>query len=137
VPQRGDIVLAHFPFTSQGGTKLRPVLVLAAVPGPYPDFLALFISSQVSQAVSGFDLVLDPTDPAFARSGLKVASVFRIGKVASLSGTLLGGTLGHLDAGVFDEIVRRLTHLFQGGQSPARRTRRPGFSRLRRRRHRR
>jgi hypothetical protein len=62
VPRRGDVVLAHFPFTSQGGTKLRPVLILAEVPGPYPDFIVMFISSQVGQAVPGFDLVLGPTD---------------------------------------------------------------------------
>jgi mRNA interferase MazF len=133
VPQPGDIVPAHFPFTSQGGTKLRPVLVLAEIPGPYPDFIVVFISSQLSQAVPGFDLVLGPTDPAFPRSGLKVASVFRIGKVASISGALLGGTLGHLDAAILKEIVRRLTHLFRPGQPPARRARRPGFTRMRRR----
>ncbi len=136
MPQRGDIVLAHFPFTTQGATKLRPVLVLSEIPGPYPDFIVVFISSQVSLAVPGFDLVLAPTDPAFARSGLKVASVFRIGKLASLSGALLGGTLGHLDTAVFDEIVRRLTYLLRAGQPTARRARSPGFTRMRRRQRR-
>jgi mRNA interferase MazF len=105
VPRRGEIVLARFPFTSQGGTKLRPVLILAEIPGPYPDFIVMFISSQLGQAVSGFDLVLGPTDPAFARSGLKVASVFRIGKVASLSSALLGGTLGRLDTSVLRRLL--------------------------------
>lgn len=120
MPDPRDVVLARFPFTSQSGTKLRPVLILARIPGPYPDFIVVFISSQVGQATPGFDLVLGPTDPAFARSGLKVPSVFRIGKVAALSSALLGGTLGHLDATVFDEIVRRLTHLLRTGQPPAR-----------------
>ncbi len=37
--QRGDIVLARFPFTDLSGTKLRPVLTLAPVPGPHQDYL--------------------------------------------------------------------------------------------------
>ncbi len=44
MPQRGEIALARFPFTDRVGTKIRPVLVLAEVPGPYRDFLVMFIS---------------------------------------------------------------------------------------------
>ena len=45
MPQRGEIVLVRFSFTNQVGTKIRPVLVLVEVPGPYRDFLVMFISS--------------------------------------------------------------------------------------------
>jgi mRNA interferase MazF len=113
VPERGDIVLTRFPFTDRSGAKLRPVLVLAKIPGPHEDFVALFISSQLSQAVSGLDIVLEPADQAFRGSGLKVASVFRIGKVASISDALMAGTLGRLDAPIFDEIIRRLVRLLE------------------------
>jgi len=40
---RGDVALARFPFTDRIGTKIRPVLVLLEVPGPYRDFLVMFI----------------------------------------------------------------------------------------------
>jgi mRNA interferase MazF len=94
VPARGEIVLARFPFTDGGGAKLRPVLILAHVPGPHDDYLALFISSQIRVAVPGVDLVLDRSAPSFPVTGLKVPSVFRVGKVATLSVALIVGTLG-------------------------------------------
>lgn len=115
---RGDVVLARFPFTSQTGAKLRPVLVLAEIPGPYQDFIVLFISSQLGQATAGLDLILAPSDPAFQSSGLRMASVFRIGKVAAISRSLIAGVLGHLDPAVFDEIVRRLIRLLETDQVP-------------------
>jgi hypothetical protein len=70
VPARGDVVLARFPFTDGGGTKLRPVLILAEVPGPYDDYLVLFISSQIRTAMAGVDVVLDRRHPSFAGAGL-------------------------------------------------------------------
>jgi len=117
VAGRRDIVLARFPFTDQAGTKLRPVLILAEIPGPYHDYVVLFITSQLGQATPGLDVVIHPTDACFVQSGLKVASVFRIGKLASMSEMLISGTLGTLEQPVFDEIVIRLTRLFQAGQS--------------------
>ena len=114
MPGRGDIVLARFPFTDSSGTKLRPVLVLAAVPGPYDDYLVLFISSQLRTAVVGVDVVIDRQHSAFRSSGLKVPSVLRIGKLATISSALILGPLGTLDPRLIDDIVRRLTSLLEG-----------------------
>lgn len=105
---RGDIVLARFPYTDGTGTKLRPVLILVETPGQYRDYVVLFISSQLAQATPGVDVVLRPSEPAFRRSGLKVASVLRVAKVASISDALVVGTLGQLDHRVFEHVVRRL-----------------------------
>lgn len=118
MPARGDIVLARFPFTDQSGVKLRPVLLLVEIPGAYRDFVVMFISSRLAQATPGLDLVLQPGHPAFLSSGLKVASVFRVGKIASLSEALFVGTLGRLDPTLFEEIVRRLTAMLESGQVP-------------------
>jgi len=116
--QRGDVVLARFPFTDRIGTKIRPVLVLAEVPGPYPDFLVMFISSQQRQAIPEVDIVLEPTDPAFAGTGLKTASVFKVAKVASLSEALLIGAIGRLDGELLRMLIKRLVHLLQTGRLP-------------------
>lgn len=85
--------------------------MLARVLGPYDDYLVAFVSSQLSHAVAGFDMVLDRSHPAFSLSGLKVSLVIRVGKVASISRVLFAGPLGHLDQTVFDELIRRLTGL--------------------------
>ncbi len=120
MPTRRDVVLARFPFTNQASAKLRPVLILAEIPGAYRDYIVLFISSQLGQATPNFDVILDPAHPAFVSSGLRTASVFRVGKVASLSDALLAGTLGRLDQSVFLEIVRRLARLLETDQPPNR-----------------
>lgn len=117
MPGRRDVVLARFPFTDHSGSKLRPVLVLAEIPGAYRDYVVMFISSQLGQAVPSLDVIVRPSDRAFALTGLKVASVFRIGKVASLSQALIAGTLGQLPMAEFDEVVLRLTRLLTGAPS--------------------
>ena len=116
--QRGDVVLARFPFTDRIGTKIRPVLVLLEVPGPYQDFLVMFISSQRRQAIPEVDVVMEPTDPVFARTGLKTASVFKVAKVATLSEELLIGAIGQLDDALFRMLIKRLVRLLQTGRLP-------------------
>jgi len=114
VPVRGDIVLGRFPFTDGSGTKLRPVLVLAAVPGPHDDYLVLFISSQLRTAVLGTDLILDRQHSAFGASGLKVPSVLRIGKLATISEALILGPLGTLIEPFLSDVVKGLAELPEG-----------------------
>lgn len=114
--RRGDIALARFPFTNLSGAKLRPVLVIAEALGPHRDYIVLFISSRRGQAAAGVDLLLDASDPAFARTGLKLPSVVRIAKVATISDALIIGTLGRLDQALFDEVVRRFTRLVRRGR---------------------
>jgi mRNA interferase MazF len=111
--QRGEIVLGRFPFTDGSGAKYRPLLVLAAAPGSFPDYLVMFITSQLSHAAPGVDVVLDPGDPRFAGTGLKVASAFRIGKIATISDALIAGTLGQLDAAAHTVVVDRLVDVLR------------------------
>jgi mRNA interferase MazF len=117
VTARGDVILARFPFTDGRGAKLRPVLVLARVPGPHDDFLVLFISSQVRLAMAGVDVVLDPRHPAFARSGLKLPSVLRIGKLATMSSQSIVGPLGSIGDPLLSDVVWRLTRLLEGSSA--------------------
>lgn len=113
MPARGDIVLARFPFTDRSGAKLRPVLVLADVPGPHDDYLVVFISSQTRMAVPGVDLVLNRGTPEFRATGLKASSGLRIGKVATISSALVVGPLGALPDPLLSDVVRRLIRLLE------------------------
>lgn len=115
MPQRSEIVLARFPFTDRVGTKIRPVLVLAEVPGPYRDFLVMFISSQRWQAIPDIDFILESSHPSFDGTGLKAASVFKVAKVATLSEVLILGTIGRVDEALFNAVVGRLVHLLRKG----------------------
>nr|VFK53666.1 MAG: PemK-like, MazF-like toxin of type II toxin-antitoxin system [Candidatus Kentron sp. TUN] len=52
----GDIVLTPFP-QADGKVKNRPALILREFP-PYGDFLVCGISTQIRQAVPGFDDII-------------------------------------------------------------------------------
>lgn len=78
----GDIALAPLP-QADGQIKNRPVVLLRRLP-PFGDFLVCGISTQLHQRVADFDDVVTPGDKEFAASGLKAASLIRLGFLAVL-----------------------------------------------------
>jgi len=75
----GKVALLRFPHTDLEEGKLRPVLLIARVPGDYPDWLVAMISSRLEQVIPNFDEVITENDPDLATSGLKGVSVVRVG----------------------------------------------------------
>ena len=69
------MVLASLP-QATGQVKNRPAIVLRAMP-PYGDLLVCGVSTQLRQAVAGFDDAIGPGDPDFLASGLKAPSIIR------------------------------------------------------------
>ncbi len=111
----GDIVLAPLP-QAVGAPKLRPALVLCQMP-PYADLLLCGISSQLDQAVPGFDEVIQSSDKDFPSSCLRVTSVIRLGFLATRPATQLGGILGQIDSQRLSRLRRNLAvHLQKGDQ---------------------
>lgn len=70
--QAGEIYLARFPFGDIPGMKLRPVLLLTGTVGSVPEVLVAYISSVLPAQPLPSDLILDPTQPAFQTTNLKV-----------------------------------------------------------------
>jgi mRNA interferase MazF len=97
---KGKIVLVNFPFTDLSATKLRPALILHESD---EDVIALFISSRVSLRPALSDLVISEENPAFATTGLKVASVIRFDKIATLSRNLVLGEIGEITPPLAEE----------------------------------
>lgn len=104
----GQIVLFRFPRADLSEGKLRPALLLSEVPGPYEDWLICMISSQVHQRIDRFDELIEEDDTDFARSGLKVTSVIRIGRLAVVEGEMLEGRIGTISPERMQRIRRRL-----------------------------
>ncbi len=94
VLHRGDVVLVPFPFTNLSGQKMRPALIISPDPNDR-DILVAFISSVVPPASEPTEHVLNVTHPAFAQTGLKYASVFKMGKLATLHRSLILRRVGH------------------------------------------
>jgi len=66
------------------------------------------ISSQTQRCVEGFDEIIQTNDADFASSGLKVASVVRVGRLAVVHGEILLGAIGEIDSERLRRIKGRL-----------------------------
>jgi mRNA interferase MazF len=84
----GDIVLARFPFTDLSGDKRRPALVVSRDNDRRPDLVVRVITSVPR---SGPDMA---AIEAGGGTGLKVASVVRFDKLATLDRVVIAGRLG-------------------------------------------
>lgn len=103
--ERGAVVLVRFPFTDLSGSKRRPAVVLASYP---PDMVVAFISSVIPSVPELSDVVLQPSVPAFASTGLKVTSVIRLRKLATLEQTLITRLLGQLNQELLTAVDKAL-----------------------------
>ena len=92
----GDIALAPLP-QADGQIKNRPVVLLRRLP-PFGDFLVCGVSTQLQQRVAGFDETIALADKEFAASGLKMASLIRLGFLAVLPESALLGKIGLLSS---------------------------------------
>ena len=92
----GQISLCRFPQTNFASSKLRPVLLIAELPGNYDDWLVCMISSQTHQYTPGLDEIINNDSPDFSQSGLKGESVIRTTRTAVVSGNMLVGVLGEI-----------------------------------------
>ena len=84
----GSIVLTRFPFTDLSGDKRRPALVVSRDNGRRTDLVVCFITSVPR---SGPDMA--PIEPT-PGTGLKVSSVVRFDKLATLDLGVIAGKLG-------------------------------------------
>jgi mRNA interferase MazF len=103
----GDVLLASLP-QGDGIFKDRPVLLLRRMP-PFQDFLVCGISTQIQQAVPDLDETITPVEGDFRTSGLKTASLIRLGYLAVLSRSEIKGRLGSVSAARRHRLLTRLS----------------------------
>lgn len=89
----GTIVLVPFPFTDLTSTKVRPALIVSRSEPKAKDLILAFITSQTHQE-SGF--LLETQHKHFKKTGLKVDSLIRFDKLATLNKRVVLGELGVL-----------------------------------------
>jgi len=89
--KEGDLLLAALR-QKDAVVKDRPVLFLRRMP-PFDDFLVCGISTQLQQAAE-LDEVISPNDADFGTSGLKAASLVRLGFLAVLPRSDFKGRIG-------------------------------------------
>ena len=109
----GDIVLIRFPKTDLQTGKLRPALVVAAAPGHHPDLLLALISSRTYQAIPDFDELIELYDSDYGESGLKVRSVVRLARLATVETAVINARLGRISSGRLQKIRQRIVEWLQ------------------------
>ena len=109
-----DIMLVRFPHTDLKRGKYRPVLLISKFPGPFDDWLICAITSQLKHKIAEWDDIIKETDRDFESSGLKVPSLIRIGKLATVEESILEGQLGKISSKRLNKMLRRLENYFKG-----------------------
>ena len=112
----GDIALAPLP-QADGQIKNRPVVLLRRLP-PFGDFLVCGVSSQIHQRVADFDETIAPADRDFAASGLKAASLIRLGFLAVLPEPALLGKIGSLSSERRQRLLANLCRQLRSQRQP-------------------
>lgn len=106
-----DVLLASLP-QGDGTPKDRPVLFLKRMP-PFQDFLVCGISTQVQQAVPDLDETISPNDADFRTSGLKAASLIRLGYLAVLPRSDFKGRIGSVSAARRKRLLLKLSEFLR------------------------
>ena len=104
----GQIVLFPFPNTDLSQGKLRPALVVGALPGAFDDWLICMISTQTRHFYEGFDDQIQTGDTDFVSSGLKRSSIIRVGRLAVVDSNVLVGWVGEISP---NRLIRIRQHL--------------------------
>ena len=92
---RGDVVLVAFPFTDLSARKLRPAVVLH-VDRRRIDCVLVFVSTREISRHEPEEVVILPTHPEFAMTGLAAPSKIRASKLVTLAMDLVKRWLGRL-----------------------------------------
>ena len=103
--KKGSVILIPFPFTDLKGSKIRPAVVLSK---SELDVTICFITSELKWKTE-CDVSVFPSE----NNGLKVPSVIRIGKIATIDTVLVLGELGELSNVEIAELDKGLKKLFQ------------------------
>jgi mRNA interferase MazF len=101
--KKGDVILTPFPFTDLTSSKVRPAVVIS-LNKKGTDVIICFISSVIDYELTESDLLIKDTDKNFGKAGLKVSSVIKADKIATIDSKIIIGKLGELS----DELVNEL-----------------------------
>ena len=106
---KGKIVLIHSPFTDLTDSRLRPALVLHQ---SEHDVVVAFISSKVPGYLRDSDFLISMDHPSFLSTGLRVSSVIKFDKIATISKDHIEGEIGEITRDPADECNLLLSRIF-------------------------
>ncbi len=110
---RYDVILVPFPFDDLSGSKVRPAVCLTDAVGVHQHVVLAFVTSVVPSSLEQSDVLLDPVDPDFQHTGLKIRSALRLHRMVTVSATIIQRRLGVLRPSLATKVEQRLRVLFK------------------------
>ena len=107
---RGSVVLTDLPFTDLSGSKLRPALVVTSRPIGR-DIVVLAISSVIRGVLVPSDCLIELSHPEFSLTGLRVASVIRTHRLATIEQSRVVRRFGNIGPMLQAEVDKQLRHV--------------------------
>jgi len=102
MPKKGTVVLVPFPFTDLSGFKVRPAVVISNV-ALGEDVIVVFVSSKETR-IRKSDMAVSPSET----NGIKIRSVIKCAKIATLEKKIILGELGVLEPSVMKVVESKL-----------------------------
>lgn len=107
--ERGKVVLVPFPFADKTAHKVRPAVIISQPKYSLDVVILAFISSTLPTQVTKTDIILDAKkEPNFSKTGLKVTSIIRCHKLATLDRNLILGEIGTLSRLQLTKVTKAL-----------------------------
>lgn len=107
--KRGTIILTPFPFTDLQGNKVRPSIIVSSDKRKGDDVIVAFISSVFDPSnLQDTDFVIKNGDIGFIETGLKVTSVFKMDKLATIHKRIILGELGTVSKSIMQRLDEKL-----------------------------
>jgi len=103
----GSVILAKIQ-QADGRLKARPTIVLNTM-SPFSDLLVCAIISKLRHECPGFDEMIAPEDDDYVHSGLKVASLIRLGMIATIPKSIVLGKLGQISESRLQRLRKKLS----------------------------
>ena len=110
---KGKVVLVPFPFDDLSTLKVRPALCLTEPIGLNRHVIVAFITSRVEPKLSVTDILLDPSQPDFAGTGLKLPSTIKLHRLITITAALIRRELGLVSSTQQTQVDDRLRRLFE------------------------
>lgn len=105
---KGEVVVIPFPFSDLSGSKRRPALVLADLPGD--DIVLCQITSQHTPK-DGFAIPLTSTD--FSSGSLPVVSNIRPNRIFTADKNLIIKSVGRITPATHQTVFQRIVELLK------------------------
>ncbi len=110
---RGKVGLAPFPFDDLSAGKVRPAICPTDPVGQYRHVVLAFITSRVTlDDAEETDVVLEPSQPSFAATGLRAPSTIRLHRLMTVSESFILRELGELSPETQSQVAGKLRLLF-------------------------